>query len=260
MIGKLGRLPKREDPRTVQLEDVLRFAGAKLPVPPPARDWTHAFLADGTLGKAHRFEMFGNSQYGCCTHSSIGGHYDQLAAFVLGGERRVFLDQVLDGYDNTTGWERDQPTKNDNGGHMLDALRYWHQSGKTVGAYAEFKPENRAVLELAVNLGLSAYLGLDLPVSINKQMGKVWDVDPTGKHQGDYERNSMGGHAVICAGYNAIGPVYVTWARRQQVTWEWHRTYAMEAYFVAHRKVLDAKGLEPCGYVATEILAALRSV
>ena len=44
--------------------------------------------------------------------------------------------------------------------------------------------------------------------------------------------NSWGGHYVYVPGYTKLGPVCVTWGRKQQITWAFIDKYADESYAI----------------------------
>ena len=67
-----------------------------------------------------------------------------------------------------------------------------------------------------------------------------------------------GGHCVPAVGYNATGPVFVTWGALQQATWEWLLTYGEEAYAVITAEVKARGSLRGVNFAALDKdLAAL---
>ena len=86
----------------------------------------------------------------------------------------------------------------------------------------------------AIFADVGAGLGLELPKSAQAQIqtGQPWDVvSGPGSAPG-----SWGGHYVHVPGYTPLGPVCVTWGRKQQMTWAWFGKYCDEAY-----AIFDAK-------------------
>ena len=68
----------------------------------------------------------------------------------------------------------------------------------------------------------------------------------------------LGGHAVPIVGYNALGPIVVTWGALQQVTWAWWDRYASEAYAVITAEVKASGSLRGIDFAALDAdLAAL---
>jgi hypothetical protein len=44
--------------------------------------------------------------------------------------------------------------------------------------------------------------------------------------------NSWGGHYIFVPGYTPLGPVCITWGRKQQMTWKFFDKYCDEAYAI----------------------------
>ncbi len=129
----------------------------------------------------------------------------------------------------------------DSGLVVLDSLNEWRHDGWTVGkgakrrtyrikAYSELNRGNHPQVRTAIYLDIGIGLGLSLPVSAQRQVqaGKPWDVvsGPSGKP------GSWGGHYVYVPGYTKLGPVCVTWGRKQQMTWRFFDRYCDEAYAI----------------------------
>lgn len=125
----------------------------------------------------------------------------------------------------------------DSGLVVLDSLKAWRKGGWRFGghkydiaAFAEIHRSDHAEVKAAVYLLTGAGIGLALPKSAQAQIqaGKPWDVvkGPAGKP------GSWGGHYVYLSGYTTTGPVCVTWARKQQMTWAFFARYTDEAYAI----------------------------
>ena len=100
----------------------------------------------------------------------------------------------------------------------------------------------------AIYMDLGVGFGLSLPrtAQAQTQTGKPWDV---GRGSGA-ARGSWGGHYVYVPGYTRLGPVCVTWGRKQQMTWAFLDKYCDEAYTIidaadtAKKRALDTKRIE----------------
>ena len=60
--------------------------------------------------------------------------------------------------------------------------------------------------------------------------GQTWDIT--------IDNRILGGHCIYIVGYNEIGPICVTWAKKQQMTWAWWDKYVDEAYALVDNKDL----------------------
>jgi hypothetical protein len=89
---------------------------------------------------------------------------------------------------------------------------------------------NHDEVKQAIVLDIGVGLGLGLPISAQRQFeaGKPWDAvrGPAGAV------NSWGGHYVFVSGYTPLGPVCVTWGRKQQMTWKFFDKYCDEGYAI----------------------------
>jgi len=124
---------------------------------------------------------------------------------------------------------------------VLNSLKEWRKKGWKVGrhtykirAFAELDFENHEEVRQAIFADIGIGLGVQLPNSAKMQIqtGQPWDVT-TGSGSA---KGSWGGHYVFVPGYTRIGPVCVTWGRKQPMTWAWLDKYCDEAY-----TIFDAK-------------------
>jgi hypothetical protein len=222
-IFKLGKAPAKDDPRNLMFATLL-----KAPVPTPPEydfDLTHPGIPT---------PMFANDVNGCCV---IAGRAHQTLRFE-DIEQNVILKitdkEVLKEYFGETGGP-------DTGLVVLDSLNEWRQKGWIAGkerlkikAFSKLNQKDHDQVRTAVFLDLGVGLGLSLPKTAQAQVdaGKPWDVvNGPGSAPG-----SWGGHYVFVPGYTEIGPVCVTWGRKQQMTWAFFDKYCDEAY-----AIFDAK-------------------
>src|SRR5208283_2701894 len=78
----------------------------------------------------------------------------------------------------------------------------------------------------AVYLLYGAYIGIQVPQSAMDQFnaGQPWTIVLGSPIEG--------GHCIYIVGYNATGPVCITWGKKQQMDWNFFDTYCDEAYVV----------------------------
>ena len=123
---------------------------------------------------------------------------------------------------------------------MLDSLNVWRKEGWIAGgkhydiyAFASVDWHNHDEVRAAIYLLRGIYHGFQVPQSAIDQFnaGKIWDVvTPDGGIVGGHCIYTLAYIAII--GYNDIGPVCMTWGRRQQMTWRFFDAYVDEAYVV----------------------------
>ncbi len=218
---KLGKAPARRDARNLRLADVLR--DVRLP---------REYDCDVEHGVVP-LPMFGNAHLGDCV---IAGRAHQTLRFEkldTGKAIRISDADVLREYRHETGG-------GDTGLTVLDSLKEWRRRGWRVGkrryrirAFAELDPRDRREVKAAIVLDVGVGLGLELPNSAKHQIvaGKPWAVE-----RGPAARSgSWGGHFVYVSGYTELGPMAVTWGRKQQMTWAFVERYCDEAYAIVDR-------------------------
>ena len=228
MILKLGKQPAKIDPRTFKLASILTKKAVILPT---------SFDCDKNLKAKIPLKMFGNDKWGDCV---IVGRANQTLRFEY-FEQKVVLpitdDEVLNEYWVEQGNLNTHP---DNGLVLLDALNSWRKKGWTTSgkqyniyAFAEIDSANHnEVMTGAYQLN-GAYIGLNLPTSAQSQFKYHlrWDICKKNNTPG-----SWGGHCVYIVGWDAKGPICITWARKQHMTWAFWDKYCDEAYCVVDNK------------------------
>jgi len=223
-VFKLGKAAAKKDERNLRFATLLRATAPTLPNDYDF-DTTHPGIPT---------PMFGNDNYGDCV---IAGRAHQTLRFedIEQGSVLMITDkQVLKEYRRETGGP-------DTGLVVLDSLKEWRKKGWKVGrhtykirAFAELDFENHEEVRQAIFADIGIGLGVQLPNSAKMQIqtGQPWDVT-TGSGSA---KGSWGGHYVFVPGYTRIGPVCVTWGRKQPMTWAWLDKYCDEAY-----TIFDAK-------------------
>jgi len=238
-LFKFGRKKARRDKRNLMFAKLL-----KAPLKLPAKydfDVKH---------KGIPTPMFLNDTYGDCV---IAGRAHQTLRFELmeqGSKITIRDSDVLREYDKETGGV-------DSGLVVLDSLVLWRKNGWPIGsgkkkrtyrikAFSELSPLQHAQVKQAIYLDVGVGIGLSLTDAAEgqTQTGQVWDLvpGPGGKPR------SRNGHYVYVSGYNQVGPVCVTWGRKQQMTWRFFDACCDEAYAIIddmntakNKKALDGE-------------------
>lgn len=206
---RLGRAPKRDDPRNFKLSALLP---PEVPTPPAAVDVTTGI---------HSWPMYANDKFGDCTCAALAHMLEVWTEETVGTSRLVSDEQVLDLYNLVNGGR-------DEGANMLDVLHQMRTgpglAGDHVYAYASVDCDDPDMVKAASWLFQGLYIGINMPLSAQHQ--KVWDtvVGPHGKP------GSWGGHAVNVVAYDAAGLTVVTWGALQRMTWAFWEEYVEEAW------------------------------
>jgi hypothetical protein len=222
-LFKLGKAPAKKDKRNLKFRAVLR-AGPPLP----------RIYDFDTKHPGIPTPMFANDVKGDCV---IAGRAHQTLRFenIEQGSVLMISDQdVLAEYFKETGGP-------DVGLVVLDSLKLWREKGWKVGrrnykimAFAEVNFANHNQVRTAIFSDVGVGIGIALPNDAKAQIhtGQIWDVTKgPGSTPGGW-----GGHYVYVPGYTPVGPVCVTWGKKQQMTWAWFDKYCDEAY-----AIFDAK-------------------
>ncbi|WP_347260863.1 hypothetical protein [Rudaea sp.] len=251
-IFKLGKAPARKDPRNFKFAALLRA--------PPALPVEYDF---DVKHPGIPTPMFGNDVHGDCV---IAGRAHQTLRFEDVEQKKIIAisdSDVLNEYFNETGGP-------DSGLVVLDSLNEWRKGGWLVGrkryyikAYSEITPRSQNATRQAIFLDVGVGLGLQMPISAQAQTraGKPWDVvSGSGSRPG-----SWGGHYVFVPGYTKLGPVCVTWGRKQQMTWAFYAKYCDEAYAIFDatdstklKRAIDVKKLGAMLQTVTSVAKARR--
>jgi hypothetical protein len=218
-LFKLGKAAAVRDKDTVAFVQLLRAAKAL----PTKYDFDTAHAGIPT-------PMFGNDALGDCV---IAGRAHQTLRFedIEQGSVLMIKDaDVTKEYFKQTGGA-------DNGLVVLDSLKLWQAKGWKVGsknykirAFASIDFKNHTQVKQAIFSDVGIGLGVQLPTAAQAQIqtGQPWSVT-TGP---DAKPGSWGGHYVFVPGYTKLGPVCVTWGRKQQMSWDWLSKYCDEAYAI----------------------------
>lgn len=228
---KLGKEPKKSDPRNIQLKNILT---ALPPLPILGYD------VDKSLPGPIPMPMFGNDSWGDCV---IAGRAHETLRFE-DYEQKIILtipdSDVLNEYWKEGGETPSNPHP-DNGLVMLTSLNEWRKTGwstagnvYTIYAYAEIQPLYNKLVKYAIYLLRGCYAGVQLPIDAQYQI--VNHLPWTVTKGPNSEPGSWGGHCIYIVAYNCMGPVCVTWGQRQQMTWAWWNKYCEECYAIVQSK------------------------
>jgi len=239
---RLGRKPKRVDPRTLQLR---KYLTAALLPPPATYDWT---------AKVSVWPMDGNDRLGDCTVAAIA-HQDQAWTANAGTEFDPPEADIEAFYNIVDGGV-------DNGADMLTVLNefmHWGLAGHRISGFAEVDHTNMVECQNAVYIGGGLNLGIDLPDEVvqGAPNGDLLAADWT-KVYGPPDPNN--GHAVEVLGYDADGVTVVTWGARKRMSWAFLQKYGIEAYMMLSTDFLEATGSTPDGFDAQQLNADIAAI
>jgi hypothetical protein len=228
MDFKLGKLPAKRDSRNIKFKCILK--PTMLPTLPETYD-----VDNDNLHKTIPEQVFGNDAWGDCV---IAGRANQTMRFECFEQCNILPITEQDCL--TEYWQEgggDEKTKPDHGLVMLSSLKLWKSKGwiasskkYDIHAFAEIDVKDHNDLKYAIMLLYGACIGFEVPESAMTQFykGETWSVVSNSKTEG--------GHCVYMVGWNSIGPVCVTWGKKQQMTWEFYDKYTDEAYAIVDNR------------------------
>jgi hypothetical protein len=249
---RFGRLPRARNPRVPHMSALL--AGRTISPPPATCNYTAILPPD--LG------MMGNNSLGDCTCAALG---HALQVWTANANPPIDTEpdaNIIALYSGACGYVAGQPNT-DQGGVEQDVLQYAMLSGIPTGAdgsgrhritaYVEVDPRNQADVELAIfDFGLS-YIGFSVPDFAMSSVGQLWDVQPG-------TANIVGGHAVILAAYDSVGPTCITWGKTQKMTWAFFQAFTDEAYAIADQDWIENTGKTPLGMSLGDLESQMEAI
>lgn len=234
MIGELGRVPSRRDPRTLRLASYL--TERDYPAPPPARDWTISNAS-----------WYLNDRLGCCTITALA-HLAEVHA-ARRDERCTITDRdvelayrAVSGYDGTPATDR--------GAQMIDALVRAKNVGIgpwRIGAFVRVDLDDVVEVRAAINLFGGIYLGADLPRRIRTQR-TAWELPPLDQRTDDDAPNSLGGHAFAITGFDRAHLRGLPWVTPTRISNAWINLYGAEAWAVIADSWVRGDSQAPNGF------------
>lgn len=209
-LGKLGKLPKREDTRkrTLKLAEFIDYSA--LTEDPADSDWsTHT----------RQYPMFGNDSIGNCTICAAA-HLEQDWCALTGRKFGITQDDIDAAYKAVCPEWNKRTGEGDNGADLLTVLNHWRQNGigpSKIYAFAEVNHQNIAEMKLAARWFIGLYAGIMMPLAW--QHMNRWDIPESGMDEGQGVPNTWGGHCVSFNKTNGGGMQAITWGQKQGVTW-----------------------------------------
>lgn len=240
MTRPLGKLPRKEDARTLRLTSVLRDVA----VP---STWT--FDRAYPRLAPHPTPMLGNDEVGNCGLVAAAHHQLGSEGIEHGRYPHVQTSDMVAEYFAMTGGA-------DVGLYMLDVCNRWRQLGlrfatgrERIAAYGEVTPNDDTAMRRACVACRGLYLGLLLPLTAADQFDAaeaagltcVWTVVAGGRGWRG-QVGSWGGHAVSVLGYTPSCWYVGSWGAVVKASWAFVHRYADECYGPVDR--LDTRTLD----------------
>jgi hypothetical protein len=215
VLGKLGSIPSRHDPRTINYKAVRAILEPELRVPPLFYD---------ARPKDARWRIYGNDRYGCCTFAGIVRIMENNAH--RRGKTLIIPDQhVIDAYLALTGGE-------DVGAMPINALNYMRNigiDGHKVLAYARVS-DDLFERQSAMKTFGSLYVAAGLPAALDRDRDLRWELTPHDLLTPDDEARSLGGHAYPVFGYQHHEEFAVPWTQEIVEEDAWTDYYREESW------------------------------
>lgn len=215
---RTGRLPRRDDARTLKLARYLNLS--RLPTPPAKLDRLSA------VRSLPMYRNGGPGALGDCTIAAAG-HMIELWTASNHHQATPTEHAIVSAYWATG----DGSHHDDTGRNMLDVLRYWQHhgiAGHKIGPYASLKVTDITFLPTACYLFGGLYVGFRCPPNVFTQFDQgLWTEGPV--------PSPDEGHAVNVADYpDGIAEPFrcVTWGRAQRFTLKWWLQYVDEAWVI----------------------------
>src|SRR5580658_5540338 len=242
---KFGRLPRAHDKRIPQYTDLKK----KLVAPPtPPASVNYGAVLPASLG-----EYF-NDVLGDCT---IAACFHAIQTWTANANPPIDSEPQEDAllmYERSCGYIPGNPAT-DQGGVEQTVLKYWVNPGAPAGAngsmvdkltaFVEVNPANLNDVKQAIFECGTLYIGFNVPAYLNPDNPAIWDFIPGAQ--------IVAGHAVVLIGYDAVGPICITWGRIQKMTWTFFTYFTDEAYALADAMWIEKTGTSPCGLTIPQL-------
>ena len=225
---KLGKLPVKLSPKTLNMSTILTKATNLLEIPDTC-NWGNGF----------DWPMWCNDTIGCCTQVSVAS---AIRIWTVATKKPMFLtdDDVITNYSAESGYIKgDEST--DKGGVELDVLSKWVRDGykgpagiNQLYAFGSINVKNINDIKRAIYTLGGCYIGLVLPTYATELNGSnEWFID------NDADNSIAGGHAVFLHGYDDNFIYLNTWGQSWKMTYDFFNTYCDEAYGLVSNDWLD---------------------
>jgi hypothetical protein len=244
---RLGKLPRRNDRRTLRFSHYLKAGLAPAP-------------AEVTYEqKVTAWPMMLNDTEGDCTIAAAGHMIEDWTANANPPPVVVPDPDIQSAYNAVDGGV-------DQGADMLTVLKYWRSAGiggHGIAAFAQLDLPSVPELEQSVFLFGASYIGLSLPnfvVNASDMLAVPWVVPPGGATGPDAAPNPASGHCVPVLGYDAQNLYVVTWGTVKAMGRDFYAAYTDEAYAVLSPDWISPGGTAPAGFDMTQLQADLLAV
>lgn len=227
VLGKLGSIPSRHDPRTLSYKAINKalMAADPLRVPP---------LFVDTRPHNERWRMLGNDRYGCCTFAGIVRIMINNAA--RRGQTIDISDQdVIDAYLTLTGGQ-------DTGAMPINALTYMRNvgiKGHKVLAFARVTDRDLNERQSAITTFGSLYVAAGLPSKLDEDHDLRWELTPKEKRTSSDAPRTLGGHAYPVFGYQRGEEFAVPWDQEVIEEADWTDYYREENWVFIDNQETD---------------------
>jgi hypothetical protein len=223
MPYKLGKGPAKIEPlRRLMLARYLK--AADLPAVETSCDWS---------GGITDFGMHMNDSLGDCVLAGTANSIESTEK--CSNKASVFIP------DSYIGPLYNKLSPNDNGLVIVDWLNQWRKSnffGFLLDSYAD--PSSADEMRLSTQLFGGVLCGIQLTQQ------DVYDCE-NGKPWLNVTQGPTEGHCVWQPIFNPQGPVFVTWNREQQCSWQWLNKRLDEAHTLFQVSWLNKDGVAPSG-------------
>jgi hypothetical protein len=229
------------------------IGGQQLPPPPVSVNYLAKMPA--ALG------VMLNDSLGCCTCSAVY-HAIQVWSFGASGQILTNPDaDVLQIYESFCAYDPKDPNT-DQGGDEQTVLTDWMIQGvpgvygpDKLAAWIEVDVRNADDIKRTINSCGVCYIGFDVASNVmpdNADPPAIWQYDP--------KATSLGGHAVILAGYDAQYVNLISWGQKYQMTWEFFQKQTEEAYGLVDPNWVNTTGKTPLGMSVADLESLMSSM
>lgn len=251
-VRKLGKAPRRFDPRTLKMARYMNLAAL-----PPAPLVCNRLSAVTNLGSML------NNDIGDCTIATVG-HLVQCWTAEAGKQVIIPDSDIQAAYSAITGYNPADPNT-DTGAVEIDVLNFWRKEGvggHKIGAYASLPLTNVEYLKQSISILGGAFAGIDLPSYL--QDASQW-LPPTilQRIRNLATPGSWGGHAVPFVAYDQQFLYVISWGTIVPVAYAFiygSLPYCDELYGVFSVDQLNDSGLTPTGLNNAQANADLQQI
>jgi hypothetical protein len=256
------------------MSDMIKFCTGKLAAKKDASIPTFRWFMDGVPSKlmptptaeigwsnrVQRWPMLGNDKLNNCLIASAM-HAVQLWDAANDDAIWPDLDCAIANFSHAVGYDP-VTGANNVGAYLIDILKFWMNTGLAItpdgsidrlDGYAFVNPADTSSLQRGISFFGLNYCGVELSQRAMEQFaaGEDWD-DCTG--------DPLDGHGVPMVDWNAKGPVFVTWGRRQQASVDWWLKYGSESYVPLRRDWIGKNGLSPSNMTMAQLDAKITAM